>query len=280
MLLSQDLSQRIDGGFVNWGHAADVGVEVYLECNASSDAKEDAVERYRRALVESNCTDVLAQEFEYAISLALADGDLVFEEMCKLYALCETTVALSRLGLSCDAGLTAALPRALRVRIGRQRGVANAAAETTRRGWSKDFWCYDPLLGAAQAVSRVWIERAEARLSGIFPEEYVSAMMLRNGGVLEVDKSVWEVCPIWDRSNTREPEKAPRDVLSETADAEEDISFPIGGVVIGRAYRERLLLLRAEGGGEIGQDVFAWSPGETTLEPVGRVRDLFERRYP
>jgi hypothetical protein len=116
-------------------------------------------------------------------------------------------------------------------------------------------------------LSKTQLERAEKVLGATFPDSYRRAMMLSNGGELEVSGDVWELIPIRDDSSQKRLSRTCNDVLSETDQFRLWRAWPKLGIGIARnGVGDALVLLRE--GASVRPEVYAWWHETGTLEPV------------
>lgn len=141
------ITRKISQGFRNPAQAAAVGVEVFLATKVSAgNGAQELVRAYLSMLAKDGYSDVLENQNAYAIRLAQAEGDLMSEEFCKLFSLCETVEALGAIGLALSDDSVEQLKSAVGGRVEAQPRLAKATARTTVESWSRHLWCYEGLL--------------------------------------------------------------------------------------------------------------------------------------
>jgi hypothetical protein len=86
--------------------------------------------------------DLLERQIRYAIRLAGDEGELIYEEMFKLFCLCDEIVGLKGLGFEVDESLNNELKDALSHRFKREPKNAKLVAEDLYEDWKKDYWWY------------------------------------------------------------------------------------------------------------------------------------------
>lgn len=83
----------------------------------------------------------------YAKSLASSPGKLLYEEMHKLFSLCDEIRALRYLGLATATAEYEELEAALRERFSTEREKAKLVAQDKAEIWNRDSWWYAENLG-------------------------------------------------------------------------------------------------------------------------------------
>jgi hypothetical protein len=99
-------------------------------------------ERFRARLRDAGLHDVLDEQLRYAIRLASDGGALAYEEMHKLFSLCDAIHAMQWLGLSPSSGLAEVLETSARDRFARQPRDAGLVAEDRAEDWNRSLWWY------------------------------------------------------------------------------------------------------------------------------------------
>jgi hypothetical protein len=85
---------------------------------------------------------LLTNQARYASRLASAPGELLFEEMSKLFSLLEEIYALRTMGYHADASLLQQMDDDVRARFAAQRKLAQVAAQSGVQEWSRSLWFY------------------------------------------------------------------------------------------------------------------------------------------
>lgn len=106
---------------------------------------EGLMNRYLSLLPAWGLEDLLQRQTDYAIEIASAEGALEYEEMHKLFSLCDEISALQALGLKSDSAQRSRLEAAVRQRFDVQRRVAQLVAEDRAEGRSTDKWWFAAL---------------------------------------------------------------------------------------------------------------------------------------
>lgn len=91
---------------------------------------------------------VLVNQMEYAIRLAEADCELLYEELHKLLSLCDDVFVLEAFGMRADASLQAQFDSVVAERLLRRpRQAAAMAAGDKVAPWKLERWWYAELVG-------------------------------------------------------------------------------------------------------------------------------------
>lgn len=87
--------------------------------------------------------DELAEhQVRYAARLASAPGDLIYEEMHKLFSLMDEVYALRETGHPVDVALLQQMEADVRARFAAQPTVARLLAEDRAEDWNRSLWWY------------------------------------------------------------------------------------------------------------------------------------------
>jgi hypothetical protein len=86
--------------------------------------------------------DLATTQMNYAINLATAKGDLLYEEMHKLFSLRNEIFALEEMGFSCNESLKKDVDNALMYRFKKEPQKAKMVAEDKLKDWNCDLWWY------------------------------------------------------------------------------------------------------------------------------------------
>ena len=86
--------------------------------------------------------DLISTQAAYAKRLASSPGPLLYEEMHKLFSLCDEIRALRYLGLTLTISECEDLEAAIRERFSIERGKAKLVAEDRVERWNREWWWY------------------------------------------------------------------------------------------------------------------------------------------
>jgi len=107
-------------------------------------------DRYWKSITTSGLEDLPATQLLYAMRLADSSGPLLYEELHKLFSLCDETHALRTLGFQADPTLHERFELAVRSRFHRQSAEARLVAEDKAAAWNADLWWYAELLAVPE----------------------------------------------------------------------------------------------------------------------------------
>jgi hypothetical protein len=114
--------------------------------------------RLEKLLVESiqasGLGDVLGKHIEYAKRLAMASGELEYEEMHKLFSLRDEIEALGAILGSLDEQARGAVDGALRHRFAVEPRKASLVAEDRLEDWKARWWWYEENLRSTSNLRR------------------------------------------------------------------------------------------------------------------------------
>jgi len=141
--LRTELKRRVARGFRNRHDAAALSYDI---CKfAHETGKEFAAElseEFRIRVSQLSLEDLLEHHIEYVLSLATAKRDLLYEELHKVFSLCDEIKALRFVGYSIDGPRMAQLNAALQNLFGREADRARMVAEDKCESWKSDWWWY------------------------------------------------------------------------------------------------------------------------------------------
>jgi len=87
--------------------------------------------------------ELVAHQMRYAVRIADAEGPLLYEELHKLFSLCDEIHAMIALGLNANAELAATFEDAVRRRLLKiQRREARMVAQDKSAPWKASWWWY------------------------------------------------------------------------------------------------------------------------------------------
>ncbi len=86
--------------------------------------------------------DILVKQVNYAKRIADSKKQLLYEEMHKLFSLCNEIYALENIGLRYDCALKQQYEKSLHQRFEREKTKAKLVAEDTIETWNKNLWWY------------------------------------------------------------------------------------------------------------------------------------------
>jgi len=108
----------------------------------SDEEYHDFINEFVKLIEKLNLHDLPDGQIKYAIKLAETERELLYEEMFKLFCLCDEIVGLKGIGFEIEETLDNELKDALRYRFKREPKKARLVAEDLYEDWKKDFWWY------------------------------------------------------------------------------------------------------------------------------------------
>lgn len=103
---------------------------------------DDLVQSFFVSLSGWGMEDLLATQIDYARTLAAAPGELEYEEMHKLFSICDEIQAMREIGLSIEDSELEDLATVLRSRFLSEARKARLVAEDKAEEWNREWWWY------------------------------------------------------------------------------------------------------------------------------------------
>lgn len=103
---------------------------------------QNFINEFMKLIEKWDLHDLLEGQIEYAIKLAEAGRELIYEEMFKLFCLCDEIEGLKCIGFEVEESLNIELKEALKNRFKREPKKAKLVAEDLYEDWKKDYWWY------------------------------------------------------------------------------------------------------------------------------------------
>ena len=126
--------------------AVEIAFEVFylssISKELSNDQSRKLIGMLCNSLVRWEKEDILTNQIEYAIRLARSDGDLIYEEMHKLYSLCDEVHALQKLGLFSQTEDISEFDEAIRNRLRNQKKLGQMVVDDKAEEWNRHLWWY------------------------------------------------------------------------------------------------------------------------------------------
>jgi hypothetical protein len=141
----QKIQDAMERGVSLPHQAASIGVDLYFLLQDGGQDQAEVrrlVARFMESLPLWGMEDVLANQAEYARRLASAPGELLYEEMHKLFSLCDDVRALRELGLDIGAKDLEEMDAALRARFSAEPRKARLVAEDKVDDGNRKWWWY------------------------------------------------------------------------------------------------------------------------------------------
>ncbi len=129
--------------------AAATGQKIFLLSTVNSDRTDipGLVACFRTALRRWGLEGVVQNQIDYATRLADDEGDLLYEEMHKLFSLRDEVYGLIQIGIPSEEDRVEQLDTSMRFRFKRQREMAQLVAQDCAADWSQSLWWYSENLG-------------------------------------------------------------------------------------------------------------------------------------
>jgi hypothetical protein len=108
-------------------------------------------EQFRAIADTGPCQDLLSHQLRYGSRLASAPGQLLYEELHKLFSLADDVHALRALGFSADQSLVERFAADLRARFAAQPWPARLVAQDRAQDWNRSLWWYAENLDQGRA---------------------------------------------------------------------------------------------------------------------------------
>lgn len=126
--------------------ASAIALLLYELSNVHQLADDDRVvalrQRFQDAIEQAELPNVLVNQLDYASRLASASRPLIYEEMHKLFALCDEVHALRSQGFHADDALMRQFKHDVRSRFAAQPKQARLAAQHNAKDWNRSLWWY------------------------------------------------------------------------------------------------------------------------------------------
>ena len=104
------------------------------------------VSKFKSYLVQYDFVDLLDRQIDYALNLINFEGELEYEDIHKLFILCDEIEALRRLELNMDTRLYQSYQSSFREWFNKEPKLARIAASHIVEDWKRDWWWYREIL--------------------------------------------------------------------------------------------------------------------------------------
>ncbi|MBG6130180.1 hypothetical protein IWQ47_001737 [Aquimarina sp. EL_43] len=143
--LIKSVDSRLDSDIGLPYHASSLAYDLLLLNNQSDKSQEvlNMNSRFKERLFEWGLNDILNTQFRYAIRIANSEGVLEYEEMHKLFSLCDEIYALEILGISFDNSVKSEFITSVRKRFANERKKASMVAQDKIETWKSNLWWYN-----------------------------------------------------------------------------------------------------------------------------------------
>ena len=103
---------------------------------------QELASKFVSLLPEWELEDLIMRQAQYAQRIADHDGILEYEEMHKLFSLCDEIYSLEYLGLNFNEKLKQEFEESIRSRFDWEKRKTKLVAEDKFENWKQDFWWY------------------------------------------------------------------------------------------------------------------------------------------
>lgn len=136
--------QKLERDRVLPGDASEIAYNIYAlaVCFKLTEEVEKLKSDFVPRLLYWNLENILETQINYAIRLADFSGKLEYEEMHKLFSLCDEIYALEFIGLTVDDKKKMTFLNSLRNRFKLENKKAKLVCEDKVEDWKKDLWWY------------------------------------------------------------------------------------------------------------------------------------------
>jgi len=144
-LILESLQRQLCTKPRNPDESADLGycILAYINKHPHDYATELELRRnYCKYLDYYNINNILYSQYEYAVRLAQDDSDLIYEEMMKLFSLCDNIEALAYYGFILSPSDRHDLTNALKIRFQIEPIKSHNIAELNVERWKSHWFCY------------------------------------------------------------------------------------------------------------------------------------------
>ena len=122
--------------------AYDINVLIRKHGLSNNNHIQELATKFVSLLPEWELEDLIVRQVQYAQRIADYDGTLEYEEMHKLFSLCDEIQSLEDLGLDFNENLKKEFEESIRSRFVREKRKAKLVAEDKNEKWKNGFWWY------------------------------------------------------------------------------------------------------------------------------------------
>jgi hypothetical protein len=128
-----------------------MGFEVYLLVRANDLGEEgqQLVISFREYVKHNGFENLVQHQIEYVMRI-IGYRHLVYEDIHKVFSLCDEIEGLRQLGLEVDDRIYTTYQETLRGWFKKERRKAQLVAQDNVEGWKKEWWWYSENLSTAQ----------------------------------------------------------------------------------------------------------------------------------
>ncbi len=141
--LRTEIKRSLARGFRNRHDAAALSYDICkFALETGKELAAELSEEFRARVSQLSSEDILEQHIEYVVALATTERYLLYEELHKVFSLCDEIEALRFVGYSIDVQRLEQLNAALRDLFGREADRSRMVAEDKCEPWKSDWWWY------------------------------------------------------------------------------------------------------------------------------------------
>lgn len=144
------IEKRLNESTLSKHQALDVADGLFLLMQTDDELEKKQLNvlqsKFLDILNRSGILDLVQSQMNYAIKIADAPGELLYEEMHKLFSLCDTIYALENLGSNSDNHLKESYEKSIKKRFMTEKKKAKMVAEDKFEDRKINFWWYKEVL--------------------------------------------------------------------------------------------------------------------------------------
>jgi hypothetical protein len=141
----KSIEKKITQGLALPYMASETAYELFILLYVLEEDRKHAIqllEKFHNILQGKKWGSLADHQARYAIRIAEANGTLLYEEMHKLFSLCDEIYAMENLGIILSEDLKNDFEYAIRQRFKKEQMQAQTAAQHNVEDWNKNLWWY------------------------------------------------------------------------------------------------------------------------------------------
>ncbi|NHZ99182.1 hypothetical protein [Massilia sp. CCM 8734] len=142
--LLHSISVRLDRESFLANQAAGIGFDLFLAkfvYEIPDALTRDIFLKFWERINRSKIENILVNQINYALRLA-APGQLEYEEVNKIFSLCDDVYALAILGFKAPEELIAEFEDKVREKLASVKKISRAVANASVEDWNRNLWWY------------------------------------------------------------------------------------------------------------------------------------------
>lgn len=143
--LLKSIREMLKKPLLNPSQLSGIGEEVYIlkkVFKLEENIYQDILNEYMNIIRKLDLHDLLKRQIEYAIRIAESRKDLIYEDMFKLFCLCDEIMGLKGIGFKIEESMNNELNEALKYRFRKESKKAKLVAGDLYEDWKKKYWWY------------------------------------------------------------------------------------------------------------------------------------------